>query len=186
MMRACSSRAPSLGACLSSSTAQRASRDLRQRPATTTATVAPTRAATSQLNTGQCESPLSCAETGMVSPLKGSLRYQLPPDVSPKVPFGPGIGFRRYYTSQYEPGGGAPVWKKPLGDRWHHTYMAWLAKTGTAPSSAIVLHHQGQDVRATYASTSGGWERLHAAGRLPREDLAASARPRRTSSSSSR
>jgi hypothetical protein len=321
----------------------------------------------------QCESPLSCADTGMVSPLRGSLRYQLPPDVAPKVPFGPGIGLRRFYASHYQPGppapafqaagtkaegttsatpswpahqagdvallivettgnqlpslssaqgfvavagspqstgasngttlavywkraasaseaaptvsssnhvlaqiitfrdvaptgnpwdvtagdalgsqsssfsipgatttapnalvvgvlatsdvatasgwtnagltdltarasvttttgngGGlhvatgikatagaigattgsldaanrqarmsialraagapAPAWMQPLGDRWHHTYMAWLTKTGTAPSSTIVLHHQGRDVLAAYASSSGGWD----------------------------
>lgn len=110
------------------------------------------------LTTGVCESPLSCADTGMVSPLTGSLRYQLPPDIAPKVPYGPGIGFRRFYTSQYAPSGTAPVWKKPLGDRWQHTYMAWLTKTGTAPSSTVVLHHRGQDIYAAYDGSGSGWD----------------------------
>lgn len=70
-----------------------------------------------------CESPLSCGETGLVSPLLGQLNYSLPADVAPKVPYGPGIGFRRSYVSQLDPGASPPVWKKPLGDRWTHTYM---------------------------------------------------------------
>lgn len=60
------------------------------------------------LTTGVCESPLSCHETGMVSPLTGQLRYQLPPDVAPKVPFGPGVGLRRWYASQTAVGAAAP------------------------------------------------------------------------------
>lgn len=110
-------------------------------------------------SSGQCESPLSCGETGSVSPKKGSLSYSLPPDVAPNVPYGPGIGFRRAYLSQYEPGSAAPVWKKPLGDHWHHTYMTWLAKTGTGSSGVVVLHtSQGQDVRAPWTSTDGTWD----------------------------
>ncbi len=107
-----------------------------------------------------CESPLSCSDTGMVSPKKGALRYRLPPDVAPKVPYGPGIGFRRFYTSMYAPAGGAPVWHKPMGERWQHTYMTWLTKTGTSPNGVIVLHtNRGQDVRA--AQVTGvvtGWD----------------------------
>lgn len=49
----------------------------------------------SSLNT-VCESPLSCNETGYVSPLLGTLHYRLPPDVAPKVPYGLGIGLRRF------------------------------------------------------------------------------------------
>ncbi len=95
----------------------------------------------------------------MVSPLTGSSRFQLPADIAPKVPFGSGIGLRRFYTSQYAPTAGAPVWRKPLGERWQHTYMTWILKTGTAPSSHLVLHtNRGQDVRASYASSSGGWD----------------------------
>ena len=60
------------------------------------------------LASGVCESPLSCQETGMVAPLQGNLRYQLPPDVAPKVPFGPGIGLRRFFVSQFWPGISAP------------------------------------------------------------------------------
>lgn len=111
------------------------------------------------LTTGQCESPLSCSETGMVSPSTGSLRYSLPPDVAPRVPWGPGIGLRRFYLSQYAPGTGAPAYKTPLGERWGHTYTTWLEKTGTPPSSKIVLHtNRGQDVLATYSATVSGWD----------------------------
>ncbi len=106
------------------------------------------------LTTGVCESPLSCGETGMISPSTGSLRYALPPDVNPKVPWGPGIGLRRFYTSQYNPGVGAPAWKKPLGDRWQHTYTSWVTM---APNQSYVIWHtpQGQDVYMA-AGGSGG------------------------------
>ena len=103
-----------------------------------------------------CESPLSCNDTGMVSPLMGALRFQLPPDVAPQVPYGSGIGMRRFYTSMYSPAAGSPVWKKPMGERWQHTYSTWMVKTGSAPTSTIVLHtNRGQDVRFTFASTDG-------------------------------
>lgn len=108
------------------------------------------------ITTGVCESPLSCGETGMISPSTGSLHYSLPPDVAPKVPWGPGIGFRRFYTSQYDPGAGAPVWKKPLGDRWQHTYMSWLTLTGAGAGSKISLHtSRGQDIQFTFSSGDG-------------------------------
>jgi hypothetical protein len=58
------------------------------------------------LTTGVCESPLSCGDTGMLSWQTGVLHYDLPADVSPIVPYGPGIGFRRFYTSGYAPGPG--------------------------------------------------------------------------------
>src|SRR3569623_1141937 len=51
--------------------------------------------------TGVCESPLSCDDTGAVSWSTGALHYTLPPDIAPKTPYGPGIGFRRTYTSMY-------------------------------------------------------------------------------------
>ena len=88
--------------------------------------------------TDVCESPLSCSETGMVSPLLGALRYQLPPDVAPRVPFGPGIGFRRFYTSLYSPAAGAPAWQKPFGERWQHTYSTWITKNGSPPSDHLI------------------------------------------------
>src|SRR6266540_2794651 len=49
---------------------------------------------------GVNDSPLSTADTGIVSPSTGSLYYQLPADVAPKVPFGVSIALRRIYTSQ--------------------------------------------------------------------------------------
>src|SRR5688500_1485014 len=54
---------------------------------------------TPSLTTGQCENPLSCAETGAVSPSTGALHYDLAPDVAPNVPYGPALAFRRYYQS---------------------------------------------------------------------------------------
>ncbi|HEY4056817.1 MAG TPA: hypothetical protein VGM39_09415, partial [Kofleriaceae bacterium] len=112
------------------------------------------------LTTGVCESPLSCTDTGMVSPILGSSRYQLPADISPRVPYGPGIGLRRFYTSQYAPTAGSPVWKTPLGDRWQHTYMTWLAKTGSGATAKLALHtNRGQDVLAPWSSSPGdGWD----------------------------
>jgi hypothetical protein len=107
------------------------------------------------LTTGVCESPLSCGETGMISPSTGSLHYSLPPDVAPRVPWGIGIGLRRFYTSAYDPGAGAPVWKKPLGDRWQHTYMTWLARSAyPGPGTTISFHaSDGRDVLFNYASS---------------------------------
>jgi hypothetical protein len=112
------------------------------------------------LTSGQCVSPLSCEVTGSVSPKKGTLRYSLPPDVAPKVPYGPGIGFRRTYLSQYQPGSGAAAWKTPLGDRWHHTYMTWLTKTSPPGAAPWLVWHtsQGQDIRAAYASQDATWD----------------------------
>ncbi len=97
------------------------------------------------LTSGQCESPLSCADTGAVSPSTGSLHYSLDPDISPRVPFGPGIGFRRFYLSQYAPGGGAPAYRTSLGPRWGHTYATWIDAL-TSPTRVILHTTQGQDV----------------------------------------
>ena len=107
------------------------------------------------ISTGVCESPLSCNDTGMISWATGSLHYDLPPDINPTVPFGPGIGFRRFYTSMYTaPGSGASY--APLGAHWQHTYMTWvLAVSGT---SNYVLHtSDGRDILMVYASNSGGY-----------------------------
>src|SRR3989442_10766760 len=56
------------------------------------------------LTTGVCESPLSCGTSGMIAWTTGSLHYDLPPDIAPAVPWGPGIGLRRFYASMYAPG----------------------------------------------------------------------------------
>lgn len=111
------------------------------------------------LTTGQCENPLSCGDTGDVSPSTGSLRYQLPPDVSPQVPYGPGIGFHRFYVSQYAPGGGAPNYRKPFGERWGHSYMSWLDKNTTPAPDQVVIHlPRGQDAMFQFTSTVSGWD----------------------------
>jgi RHS repeat-associated protein len=111
------------------------------------------------LATGVCESPLSCGDTGMVSWTTGSLHYDLPPDIAPRVPFGPGIGLRRFYTSAYSPTGANPttVNHTPLGANWQHTYMTWLYDFVDSGSvSRIVLHtSQGRDIFYTFSNTVG-------------------------------
>ncbi|MBA3819104.1 MAG: hypothetical protein H0X17_09455 [Deltaproteobacteria bacterium] len=111
------------------------------------------------LTTGQCESPLSCEDTGMISPSSGSTRYSLPPDIAPKVPFGPGIGMRRFYLSKYAPGTGAPAYRKPMGERWGHTYATWLDDVSNGGPKKIVLHTtRGQDILMNKTSSDATWE----------------------------
>ena len=106
-----------------------------------------------------CESPLSCGKTGMVSPLKGALTYKLPPDINPKVPYGPGIGFTRTYQSQAVPGGSAPAYRKALGDRWTHTYATWLDKFTGTPNYVVLHLSEGKDTLIKLTSTTGGWDK---------------------------
>ncbi|MDB4955979.1 MAG: rhsA [Myxococcales bacterium] len=112
------------------------------------------------LSAGVCESPLSCGDTGMVSWTTGSLHYDLPPDIAPAVPFGPGIGMRRFYTSMDAPSSNpTSVNHTPLGPHWGHTYLTFAYLTGTGVNQKIVLHtSQGRDVLYTYASNAGGWD----------------------------
>ncbi|HEX4493777.1 MAG TPA: hypothetical protein VH914_21425 [Acidimicrobiia bacterium] len=106
------------------------------------------------LTTGVCESPLSCGDTGMVAWKTGSLHYDLPPDIAPAVPYGPGIGFRRFYTPMYNPSGAGPVSVNhtPMGPGWQHTYMTWVDVNS---SNAILHTSQGRDVLYTYSTTVG-------------------------------
>jgi len=97
------------------------------------------------LTTGQCESPLSCADTGMVSPSTGSLHYWLPPDVAPKVPFGPGIGLRRFYLSQLAIGATSPP-----------TFQAAGTKAdGSGSVSPAWPTHQSGDVALLIVESAG-------------------------------
>jgi hypothetical protein len=109
-----------------------------------------------------CESPLSCMQTGMVSWSTGALRYDLPPDIAPKVPYGPGISFARRWASMATPGTNpTSVNKSPFGDgRWQHTYLSYLYRyQGGDSVYRVILHtNDGRDVLFTYASSSGGWE----------------------------
>jgi hypothetical protein len=111
------------------------------------------------LTTGVCESPLSCADTGMVSWATGSLHYDLPPDLAPKVPYGPGIGFRRFYLSMATPGTVTPaVNQTPLGPHWSHTYLSYLRVTtsGFRPDDIVYVHmSDGRDVRFFISPTTG-------------------------------
>jgi len=72
------------------------------------------------------DSPLSTADTGLISPSKGALYYPMPPDVWARAPYGPSISFHRTYVSQNNPGASPPAYRKPLGDRWIHNYMSWI------------------------------------------------------------
>jgi hypothetical protein len=111
------------------------------------------------LSSGQCESPLSCADTGDVSPVMGSLRYQLAPDVAPGVPYGPGIGFRRFYLSQYAPGGSPPAYRTSLGPRWGHTYATWIDDVSGGGPTKVILHTtRGQDVLLNKTSSDATWD----------------------------
>ena len=112
--------------------------------------------------TGVCESPLSCDRHPTVAPATGNLVYWAPPDLSPKVPYGPGIAFRRVYMSKYAPTYADPSdHKSPMGYRWQHNYMSWLEKK-TSPTRAIVHLTTGRDVRFDYVNTSGGYDNYKA------------------------
>jgi YD repeat-containing protein len=112
------------------------------------------------LTSGVCESPLSCGETGMMSWSTGSLHYDLPPDIAPAVPYGPGIGFRRFYTSMYTAGvNPTSVNHTPLGPNWQHTYMTWLYAFNDGTHNRIILHtSQGRDVDYVDAGACGSYE----------------------------
>jgi RHS repeat-associated protein len=113
----------------------------------------------SPMVTGVCESPLSCGDTGMVSWSTGSLHYDLPPDIAPQVPYGPGIGLRRFATPSYLPAGAAPssVNHQPMGPGWQHTYMTWLYRhVDNDGHTRITLHtSQGRDVLYTMGTANG-------------------------------
>lgn len=109
------------------------------------------------LTSGVCESPLSCTQTGMVSWSTGSLHYDMAPDIAPAVPYGPGIGFRRFYTSMYAPAGANPttVNHAPMGPGWQHTYMTWVYPYTVTTTNDHLLYHtsSGRDVLYTKSSS---------------------------------
>ncbi|KAB2910761.1 MAG: hypothetical protein F9K40_01985 [Kofleriaceae bacterium] len=109
--------------------------------------------------TGVCESPLDCALTGTIAPKSGNATYRLPPDLDIKVPFGPALTFQRFYTSLYEPGGGAPAYRKPLGPHWGHNFMSWLDKNTSPNPDQVILHTPGgRDVLFQFSNTTGGYD----------------------------
>ena len=109
--------------------------------------------------TGVCESPLDCALTGAVAPKSGNVAYDLPPDLSIATPFGPTLGFRRFYVSLYEPGASAPAYRKALGPHWGHNYMSWLDKNTTPNPDQVILHTPaGHDVLFQFSNNSGGYD----------------------------
>lgn len=108
------------------------------------------------MTTGICESPLSCTDTGMVSWSTGSLHYDVPPDIAPLVPYGPGIGFRRFYTSMYSPTGANPtsVNHAPMGPGWQHTYMTWVYPYTVSSTNDHIIYHTSQGRDILYTKTS--------------------------------
>ena len=103
-----------------------------------------------------CESPLSCGTTGMVAWKTGALHYDLPPDENPRVPYGPGIGFRRFYTSMSTPGTNpVAVNKAPLGPHWQHTYLTYLDRFHSTTSPVPLHTPDGRDVMFTPTGTVG-------------------------------
>ncbi len=101
----------------------------------------------------------SGALTGTVAPVSGNVTYRLPPDLDVRTPYGPALTFQRFYTSLYEPGGGAPAYRKALGPHWGHNYMSWVDKnTAPNPDQAILHTPAGRDVLFQYSSTSGGYD----------------------------
>jgi RHS repeat-associated protein len=101
------------------------------------------------LTSSLVDSPLSTRDTGLISPSTGSLHYRLPPDISPRVPYGPSLAFQRTYASKIDPGASAPAWKKPLGDRWIHNFMGWIHDYGT---SMVIRLLTGQEITAVFVS----------------------------------
>jgi YD repeat-containing protein len=107
------------------------------------------------LVTGVCESPLGCGTNGAVAPKSGAITYALPPDFDIETPRGPSLTFRRTYQSLYEPGGGAPAYRTPLGPHWTHSYASWVDKVS---GDAIVHTTDGRDVWFDFDQTSGGYD----------------------------
>ena len=107
---------------------------------------------------GQCPSALSCSVGGDTAPVTGAFVYQLPPDIKPTVPFGPSqFEFRRTYMSKYAPP--ATNYRTSMGPRWGHNWQSWLDRSGSPPSSTVVVHlPTGQEVKFSYLNTSGGFD----------------------------
>jgi hypothetical protein len=96
------------------------------------------------------DSPLSTADTGLISPSKGALYYPMPADIAAKTPYGPPLALRRTYVSMNNPGATPPPSRKPMGDRWIHNFMSWIDDFG----STLVIHlPTGQEITATLLST---------------------------------
>jgi RHS repeat-associated protein len=93
------------------------------------------------------DSPLPTSATGLISPSRGALYYPLPPDISFRIVLD-GLGpleFRRRYLSMHAPGGAAPAYRKPMGDRWTHNWSSWIDDYGTS----LVIHlPSGQEIVA--------------------------------------
>ena len=71
--------------------------------------------------TGICESPISCGRTGAVAPRTGQLVYNEPPDIAPRVPFGPPLALSRDYASLAATQSG---YRGSLGKGWKHSCRA--------------------------------------------------------------
>jgi Domain of unknown function (DUF6531) len=103
--------------------------------------------------TGVCESPISCGTTGAVAPRTGQLVYNEPPDISPRVPFGPPLALSRNYASLAADQTG---YRGSLGKGWRHSFMGYLELNTTPnPDQAIVRLVSGQEVLFEYSGEDG-------------------------------
>jgi hypothetical protein len=91
------------------------------------------------------DSPLSTADTGLISPSKGALYYAMPADIAAKTPYGVGLALRRTYVSMNNPGASPPDYRKPMGDRWVHNYMGWI---DDHVDTAVIHLPSGQEIQA--------------------------------------
>jgi RHS repeat-associated protein len=102
--------------------------------------------------TGVCESPISCGTTGAVAPRTGQLVYNEPPDIAPRVPFGPPLALSRNYASLAATQSG---YLGSLGKGWRHSFMGWLDPSTAETDEVIVRLTSGQEVLFTYAGEDG-------------------------------
>jgi RHS repeat-associated protein len=97
--------------------------------------------------TGVCESPISCGKTGAVAPKTGQLVYNEPPDIAPRVPFGPPLSLGRNYASLAADQSG---YLGSLGKGWRHSFMGWLDPVTSETDEVIVRLVTGQEVLFTF------------------------------------
>ena len=97
--------------------------------------------------TGVCESPISCGKTGAVAPKTGQLVYNEPPDIAPRVPYGPPLALSRNYASLAADQSG---YLGSLGKGWRHSFMGWLDPVTAETDEVIVRLVTGQEVLFTF------------------------------------
>lgn len=102
--------------------------------------------------TGVCEQAMSCDAVGAIAPLTGGLVDARQADLHVQTPYGAPLEFRRTYVGRYVPRdgnlpGGMATFTQPIGPRWRHDYMSWVAASG----ADRVLHTDaGLDILYTF------------------------------------